>query len=87
MGVRSASIRQMQASQIQDGTWVISGKSMEGLKGKKLDTSGQYSRQSVLRVCYGNKLHVLRIYCILSFFFGKWCPETASLTIFSYERR
>jgi len=36
-GVRSASIRQMQTSQIQDGTWVISGPSMKGLKGKTPD--------------------------------------------------
>jgi len=36
-GVRSASIRQMQTSQIQDGTWVISGESMKGLKGKTPD--------------------------------------------------
>ena len=36
-GVRSASIRQMQTSQIQDSTWVISGSSMKGLKGKTPD--------------------------------------------------
>jgi len=35
--VRSASIRQMQTSQIQDGTWVISGPSLKGLKGKTSD--------------------------------------------------
>ena len=30
--------------------------------------AGQYSRQSVLRVCYGNKLHVSRMWSILGVF-------------------